>query len=150
MDKFEKMSEGTELRKCAGRDIVQEMIRNSENCERLCKERQENCEKKCKEMKEHCDRERREMQNLIKELLKRNNIRRNDLPESFQIQEGSRCFDQPQKIATSSASSINGSGEDNQGFTSTTKSGQEIDQISRDRGSNHLVDISLGMALVLT
>ena len=111
---------------------------------------QENCEKKCKEMKEHCDRERREMQNLIKELLKKNNIRRNDLPENFQIQEGSRCFDQPQKIAISSASSIKGPGEDNQAFTSTTKSGQEIDQISRDKGSNHLVDISLGMALVLT
>ena len=145
------MSEGLELRRYASfaavdrqQETMHQKHRNiSERCkgckvvERHCKEIQENCERRCKEIKEHCDRENKEVRNMIKELLKRNHNRRYDLFERFEIEEGSSSFVTPQKIATSSADSMEGPGKDNEGLASTTES------VVNSR-SNHLVDLSLG------
>ena len=166
-----KMSKGLDLRKCASfaiSDRKQQMAGQSQsdkqckelqenyirkcmeiqkNCETQCQEMKEQCEKQCKELKEHFNRERTEMEKLIKELLKRNNDQRNDLPGTIEAQEWSSCFDQPCKVVTSSFASKKGPGNVNLGFSRTVECSKQNNQTSENSRNSHLLDMSFGKIL---
>ena len=94
------------------------------------------------EMRKQHNQELLEM-NLIKESLKRSNNQCNYLPETFQDEEGSSCFDQTQKTVPKTVASIKRPSSD-QGFPSPMECSMQMEQTSKDDERNQLVDISLG------